>query len=103
MFSAAADVKGHRLVCYTGNAFYVRKDVLDRCGAAGSTDKAAYAVFLSCLSVEERERLYLVKKGLNPPYYRFRNSFLDGHQLGLGLARRAALLLRVRCNRFRSV
>ena len=101
-FSATAKAKGYGLVCYTGNAFYVRLDILDRCGAGCRTDEEAYADFLSRLSESEKEWLYLVNKGLNPPYYNFHNPFLDGRRLGIPLRRRTSLLFRGWSDRYRS-
>ena len=92
LFSATAKAKGYGLVCYTGNAFYIRQDVLQHCAAAGRTDEEAYSEFLSSLSVSEREWLYLVNKGIAPPYHKFRNSCLSGARLRIGVLRRAVLL-----------
>ena len=101
-FSATAKAKGYGLVCYTGNAFYVRMDILDRCGAGCRADEEVYAEFLSRLSESEKEWLYLVNKGLNPPYYDFHNPFLDGRRLGIPLRRRTSLLFRGWSDRYRS-
>jgi hypothetical protein len=102
-FSATAKAKGYGLVGYTGNAFYVRLDILDRCGACCRTDEEAYADFLSHLSDAEKEWLYLVNKGLNPPYYNFRNPFLSGRRLGMPLRRRTSLLFHAWSDRYRVV
>ncbi|MDH4185751.1 MAG: FkbM family methyltransferase [Nitrospira sp.] len=103
LFSATAKAKGYGLVCYTGNAFYVRMDLLDRFGLGCRTDEEAYADFLSHLSEPEKEWLYLVGRGLNPPYYDFCNPFLGGWQLGISLSRRMSLLFRGWSNRRRFV
>lgn len=93
VFSEIAKAKGYGLICYTGNAFYVRHDVLTRFGIASKSDLDAYTEFLGALSVMEREWLYLVSKGLNPPYFKFGNPYLSGQQLNIPLFRMPTLLV----------
>ncbi len=55
--------------------------------------EAAYATFLSDLSVAAKEWLYLVNKG-SPPYHRYRNPYLDSGRLGVGRGRAISLAAR---------
>ena len=94
VFSEVANAKGYGLVCYTGNAFYVRNDILKSFGMTSKSDLEAYTEFLETLSLTEREWLYLVGKSFNPPYFKFCNPYLSGRQLRIPFFRRTALLVK---------
>lgn len=94
VFSEIANAKGYGLVCYTGNAFYVRNDVLKRSGITGKSDLETYMEFLEALSVIEREWLYLVGRSVNPPYFNFCNPFLNRRDLKIPFSRQVALFMR---------
>ena len=93
VFMRAADRQGYDLVCYTGNAFFVRRDAMAGSGLSAVTSSEAYQEFLGALSRREREWLYLVNLGLVTPYVTFSNDLLSAEALGLGSR---AAFLRVR-------
>lgn len=86
-FVKVATEMGYRLVCYTGNAFFVRADVVSASSLPTLTSVEAYAGFIDHLPVADREWLYLVNLGLVPPFYRYGNPYLERHRLGIGGAR----------------
>ena len=73
-FTSLAQSKGYSLVCYSGNAFYVRNDSIG--SLEPKTDQEAYRDFLTRLSTAEREWLLLANNGLVPPFYRYCNPLL---------------------------
>jgi hypothetical protein len=75
-FVSAADTAGYRLICYTGNAFFLRKDEGKERELPTLTPEQAYVDFVRHMPSSERRWLYLVDLGLVPPYYNFRNSLL---------------------------
>jgi hypothetical protein len=75
-FVCAADVAGYRLICYTGNAFFVRKDEGREREFPTLTPQQAYRGFLRAMPPSERRWLHLVNSGLVSPYYNFQNSLL---------------------------
>ena len=93
VFSRTAEEMGYGLICYTGNAFYVRRDVLRAGGLFSLTDGEAYIDFLHGLSIRQREWLWLVNRGVAPPYYAFGNPLLARAPLGITRTRAAMLVL----------
>ncbi len=93
-FVEMADAKGYALVCYTGNAFFVRRDAIDGSRLPVLTGRQAYEYFLGRLSPTEREWLYLVNLGLVNPGVSFANPFLTRGALGIGALRAFRLSLR---------
>jgi len=94
-FVRLAEAKGYDLVCYTGNAIFVRREVGVRHSLVTYSPEAAYRNFLDHLTASEREWLYLVNRGQVDPYYRFGNVCLERKSLGISAARAAALSARV--------
>lgn len=94
LFTSVAKEKGYSLICYTGNAFYLRNDVLRVCGIPAISDEEAYNDFLNSLSVQAREWLYLVNIGIVNPYHKFENLLLNKENLGIGVLRSSFLFLR---------
>lgn len=76
IFSTIAEKKGYSLVAYTGNAFYIKNELLSDKKLKKISEEEAYSNFLSKLSEKEKEWLYLVNLGKVPPYYKYKNSFL---------------------------
>jgi hypothetical protein len=74
---------GYRLVCYTGNAFFLRNDV--GCAEAIPTlsATAAYQQFLRHLDRPARRWLYLVNKGWVTPWFEYQNPYLTASRLEL--------------------
>jgi len=85
--------KGYDLVCYTGNAFFVQKELRERSSLPTISNTRAYENFLTHLSSSGKEWLYLVNLGIVPPYYEFHNSYLGAS--GLGIEAIKAVRLRV--------
>lgn len=94
-FSEVAKMKGYSLVSYTGNAFYIRNDILSNSNIVSLSDDEAYLDFLRFLSKEEKEWLYLVNLGLVNPYFPFQNVFLSRQNLGINLRRSIELFVKV--------
>ena len=92
LFTKKAEEKGYGLVCYTGNAFYIRKDVLHRWGNSISVEDA-YTDFLANLPKKGREWLFVVNRGLVPPFYKFENPFLNRQNLGIKPTRAVSLII----------
>lgn len=81
-FTNTAKKMGYSLVCYSGNAFFVKSELLSTSNLVELTPEQAYRNFVSHLSKEEKEWLYLVNIGRVPPGYHFNNPFLDKTFLG---------------------
>jgi hypothetical protein len=75
-FASAADKAGYRLICYTGNAFFLRKDEGRERELPTLTPQHAYSDLVRHMPPSDRRWLYLVNLGLVPPYYSFQNSLL---------------------------
>jgi hypothetical protein len=82
-FCEVADQLGYRLICYTGNAFFLRSDVgyYDELPTLSPTE--AYMQFLNHLPLSGKEWLGLVNKGLAPPFFCFKNPYLSARALNL--------------------
>lgn len=86
-FVTTAEVMGYRLVCYTGNALFVRDDQLSQAPWPTISSTEAYQLFLMELSAAEREWLYLVNLGRVDPFYHFHNPYLVRKSLGIAAGR----------------
>lgn len=91
-FIEVADQKGYGLVCYTGNAFFVERHLIEQFGLPLLSSQEAYELFLKHLTTPEREWLYLVNLGVVVPHYNFSNPYLSRSALGMSLGR--AIVLR---------
>lgn len=80
-FTDVAEKLGYKLVCYTGNAFYIRNDLCSKFNFEPLTPTKAYQQFIESLSVQEREWLFLVNFGIVEPFYRFNNPYLSRENL----------------------
>jgi hypothetical protein len=83
VFTKIGAEKGYELVCYTGNAFFVRKDLCQEYSLPTVSSKEAYENFLTHLTSSDKEWLYLVSLGIVPPYFVFHNEYLDAASLGI--------------------
>jgi hypothetical protein len=92
--------KGYALVCFNSNAFFVRRDLLDKSQIPVLTPEHAYAEYLAALRQDEREWLYLENQALVPPFHAFTNPHLTRQSLGIRPAR--AVWLRAWSLRFRA-
>ncbi len=94
-FTKVATNKGYSLVCYTGNAFYVRNDILGKHKEISTiSNEEAYLDFLHFLSKEEKEWLYLVNKGLVEPHFHFQNKHLSRKNLKINFSTSIALIIK---------
>lgn len=91
IFVNVAKIRGYELVCYTGNAFFVRRDVANKYSLPTLSSEQAYQNFLSHLSTSEKEWIYLVNLGLVNPFFRYANPWLDRGALGISKARGTSL------------
>lgn len=100
-FVSAADKLGYRLICYTGNAFFLRQDEGRGPELPTLTPQDAYTGFLRAMPPSERRWLHLVNLGLVSPYYSFQNSLLTSSayklsRLGIARARMRYLAMKGR-------
>lgn len=93
VFLKIAHAKGYELVGYTGNAFLVRREIVQQSGLKVLTSSEAYDAFLQHLEPEAREWLFLVNLGFIQPYQRYHNRRLTRKTLGLSAGRMVALLM----------
>ena len=74
VFMRIARAKGYSLVCYSGNAFFVRDDIVRQHALEIVTPVAAYESYLKHLESPAREWMYLVTHGLIRPHRFYHNS-----------------------------
>jgi hypothetical protein len=98
-FSDLAQRMGYGLVCYNGNAFFMRADCMESIGWRSLNPVEAYDRFLDAASTREREWLLLVNEGRVPPYHRYENRRLEAASLGVRHQR--ALALKARASLYR--
>lgn len=87
VFVRIADSIGYDLVCYTGNAFFVRRDVLRKSSLSVLSSRQAYQHFLNHLPMPAKEWLYLVNCGIVTPFFQYGNPYLTHSALGIGKSR----------------
>ena len=92
VFIRIAQAKGYELICYSGNAFFVRTDVVRQHSLRPLLPRDAYRSFIEHLERDAREWLCLVNAGLLPPHRRYRNPNLGCRALGITAARCIPLL-----------
>jgi hypothetical protein len=88
-----AETKGYDLVCYTSNAFLVRRDLLPSSGLSVRTPAEAYTEYLCSLNQKNRDWLYLENRASVPPFHMFGNPNLTRRALRIGAARAFLLVL----------
>ena len=72
---------GYRLICYSGNAFFLRSDLGFEQEIKTLSSVDAYRQYLDWLDKIGREWLYRVNKGWVYPYYRYSNKLLTARNL----------------------
>jgi hypothetical protein len=77
---------GYRLVCYTGNAFFLRNDADCLTAMPTLSAGAAYQQFLWHLDIRARRWLYMVNKGWVDPWFEYQNPYLTASHLELSVA-----------------
>jgi hypothetical protein len=93
IFVGAAGEHGYSLLGYNGNAFFIRDDECARLGWSKTSSIKAYERFLDYLEDKEKEWLYLVNKGLAPPFHSFANPYLGAKRLGIHPTRACGLVI----------
>jgi hypothetical protein len=82
-FSGAGLRLGYRLICYTGNAFFLRNDLGHIAEIPTLSPETAYQQFLSHLDRRAKRWLYLVNKGWVNPWFEYSNPYLTASNLAL--------------------
>jgi len=82
-FVNIAEAKGYQLICFTGNAFFIKKDLLGSANIKAISAKDAYLQHLETISNHVKEHLFFVNKGKVNPFYKFDNPYLTKKRLGL--------------------
>ena len=82
-FVEAGQHIGYRLVCYSGNAFFLRNDVGCVAEIPTLSAEAAYQQFLARVDKRTRRWLYMVNKGWVNPWFKFHNPYLTASRLAL--------------------
>ena len=75
-FVDIANAKGYKLVCFTGNAIFVRNELLEKSNLKSISSKKAYLQHLAVIPNHVKEHLYFVNKGITYPYHKYENPFL---------------------------
>ena len=83
LFVNIANSIGYELVCFTGNAFFIKKELLAKANLKPISAKEAYLQHLSLIPNHVREHLLFVNKGILSPYYKYKNPYLTKSGLGL--------------------
>jgi hypothetical protein len=92
-FCDAGRELGYRMICFNANAFFLRNDITHP--LLPEIDPIeAYAEYLEALDKKGRRWMYLVNRGLVPPFFKFANEYLSADRLGLGTVERAAAIAR---------
>jgi hypothetical protein len=99
-FRLLAERMGYKLVGYTGNAFFVKRDAAGADALPAVAPADAYRSLLGRLDVTARQYLYAMNLGLLPPYRRFHNPYLT--TVGLRLSREETLSALARGSRIRA-
>ena len=82
-FVNIAKTKGYKLVCFTGNAFFVNKELLRNTNIIPISANDAYLQHLETIPSHVKEHLYFVNNGKVNPHYKYGNSYLSKKELGL--------------------
>jgi len=96
MFVRLAEKKGYNLVCYTGNALFVRRDTIRESSLPALSAEQAYIQRLNDLSTSDREYQYIHNLGMSSAHYKFNNPHLSRRSLGIGIFRASRLVCRER-------
>ena len=74
---------GYALLSFNGNAFFLRGDIKHPF-LPEMDPVSAYAEYVASLDKTARRWMYLVNRGLVPPFFQFHNNYLSASELGLG-------------------
>ncbi len=82
-FCQSSEDLGYALIAFNGNAFLLRNDITHPL-LPELDPVTAYAEYVESLDKAARRWMYLVNRGLVPPYFQFRNDYLSASELNLG-------------------
>jgi hypothetical protein len=82
-FVNIAKSQGYKLVCFTGNAFFIKEELLKNTNLKPISAKDAYLQHLKTIPNHVKEHLYFVNKGKVNPFYKYNNLYLTKKNLGL--------------------
>jgi hypothetical protein len=82
-FCRSSENLGYALIAFNGNAFLLRNDITHPL-LPELDPVTAYAEYVESLDKTGRRWMYLVNRGLVPPYFKFRNDYLSADELNLG-------------------
>lgn len=102
-FLDIARSKGYELVCFTGNAFFIRKDLLNKTIILPLSILDAYKQHISRIPNHVRKHLFFVNKGMTNPYYKFNNSYLTKKGLELGVIEILIKVLTIYTNKLKTI
>jgi hypothetical protein len=97
-----AEVKGYQLVCFIGNAFFIKKDLLSNTNLKSISAKNAYLQHLETMPNHVKENLYFVNKGKANPFYKFDNPYLTKKGLGLSSYQIIKYLFKLNSNKIQN-
>jgi hypothetical protein len=72
---------GYTMICYTGNAFFIRNDIRDQFALPILMNETLYTNALNSASQKDREWLYLMNLGIVDPFQKFNNPLLSKDSL----------------------
>lgn len=101
-FVNIAEVKGYQLVCFIGNAFFIKKDLLSNTNLKSISAKNAYLQHLETMPNHVKENLYFVNKGKANPFYKFDNPYLTKKGLGLSSYQIIKYLFKLNSNKIQN-
>ncbi len=84
---------GYTLICFNANAFLLRNDITHPL-LPELDPVTAYTEYVESLDKAGRRWMYLVNRGLVPPYFHFRNNYLLANELNLGAGDLSAAIAR---------
>jgi hypothetical protein len=92
-FCRACENLGYTLIGFNGNAFLLRNDITHPL-LPQLDPTTAYTEYVESLDRPGRRWMYLVNRGLVPPYFHFRNDYLSASELKLGAVDLSAAIAR---------
>ncbi|MBU0529576.1 FkbM family methyltransferase, partial [bacterium] len=94
-FMNIANRKGYELVCFTGNAFYIKKELLANSNFKPISVITAYKQHLETIPFHVKKHLFFVNKGIVNPFYKFNNLYLTKQNLELNILHITSYLLTI--------
>ena len=101
-FVNIAQSKGYELICLTGNAFFIKKNLLSTTNIKPISARNAYLHHLETIPNHVKQRLFYVNKGKVYPFYKFDNKYLTRNGLGLGYLQTTKYLFMLNLNKIKN-